>query len=69
MKIYHKHFKDSFISRPMQPQHWKRKLQPSPVFLPGKSHGQRSQADPLQSMGSQELDTTWQQNHHKQSQQ
>ena len=25
--------------------HWKRKWQPSPVFLPGKSHGQRSLAD------------------------
>ena len=22
--------------------HWKRKWQPTPVFLPGKSHGQRS---------------------------
>ena len=25
-----------------QPIHWGRKWQPSPVFLPGKSHGQRS---------------------------
>ena len=24
---------------------WRRKWQPSPVFLPGKSHGQRSLAD------------------------
>ena len=24
---------------------WKRKWQPAPVFLPGKSHGQRSLAD------------------------
>ena len=31
---------------------WKRKWQPSAVFLPGKSHGQRSLAR-VQSMGSQ----------------
>ena len=31
--------------------------QPTPVFLPGKSHGQRGLAG-LQSMGSQESDTT-----------
>ena len=24
---------------------WRRKWQPAPVFLPGKSHGQRSLAD------------------------
>ena len=24
--------------------HWRRKWQPTPVFLPGKSHGQRSLA-------------------------
>ena len=24
---------------------WRRKCQPTPVFLPGKSHGQRSLAD------------------------
>ena len=32
---------------------WKRKWQPTPVFLPGKSHGQRSLG--LQSMGSQRI--------------
>ena len=31
--------------------HWRRKWQPTPVFLPGESHGQRSLAG-LQSMGS-----------------
>ena len=31
---------------------WNRKWQPAPVFLPGKSHGQRSL------VGSQESDTT-----------
>ena len=30
---------------------WRRKWQPMPVFMPGKSHGQRSLV--LQSMGSQ----------------
>ena len=33
---------------------WRRKWQPTPVFLPGKSHGQRSLAG-LQSMGSQSI--------------
>ena len=33
---------------------WRRKWQPTPVFLPGKSHGQRSLAG---SMESQESDT------------
>ena len=28
---------------------------PTPVFLPGKSHGQRSQPGRLQSMGSQRI--------------
>ena len=37
---------------------WRRKWQPIPVFLPGKSHGQRSLA------GSQKSDTTQQLNHH-----
>ena len=31
---------------------WNRKWQPTPVFLPGKSHGQRKPGG-LQSMGSQ----------------
>ena len=34
---------------------WRRKLQPTPVFLPGKFHGQRS----LQSMGSQRVGHDW----------
>ena len=43
---------------------WRRKWQPTPVFLPGKSHGQKSQGG-VQSMGSQELDTTQGLNHHQ----
>ena len=35
---------------------WRRKWQPTPVFLPGESHGQ--ELSRLQSTGSQELDTT-----------
>jgi len=35
-------------------QRWRRKWKPTPVFLPGKSHGQRR----LQSMGSLRVDTT-----------
>ena len=35
---------------------WKRKRQPTPVFLPGKSHGQRSFTG-YRSMGSHELAT------------
>ena len=38
---------------------WRRKWQPTPVFLPGESHGQRSLAGySPQSIGSQELDKT-----------
>ena len=36
---------------------WKRKWQPTPVFLPGKSHKQRS-LERLQSMGSQRVSHT-----------
>ena len=36
---------------------WRTKWQPTPVFLPGESHGQRRLAG-LQSMGYQELDMT-----------
>ena len=36
---------------------WKRKWQPSPVFLPGKSHGQWSLAG-YSKLGCEELDTT-----------
>ena len=37
---------------------WRRKWQPTLVFLPGESHGQRSLAGYRQSMGSQESDVT-----------
>jgi len=41
---------------------WKRKWQPTPVFLPGKSHGQRNLAvtihNPCDAMASQKLDMT-----------
>ena len=36
---------------------WRRKWQPTPVFWPGKSHGQRSQAG-YNTYGPKELDTT-----------
>ena len=36
---------------------WRRKWQPTPVFLPGKSHGQRSLAD-YNPWGHKESDTT-----------
>ena len=36
---------------------WRRKWQPTPVFLPGKSHGQRSLAD-NSSLGHREADAT-----------
>ena len=32
---------------------WRRKWQPTPVFLPGESHGQRNLVGGLQSIGSQ----------------
>ena len=35
---------------------WRREWQPTPVFLPGKFHGQEPSG--LQSMGLQKLDTT-----------
>ena len=37
--------------------HWRRKWQPTPVFLPGKSHGQRSLAG-YSPWGPKELDMT-----------
>ena len=37
---------------------WRRKWQPTPVFLPGNSHGQRSLVG-LQSMGSQRVRNGW----------
>ena len=41
---------------------WRRKWQPSPVFLPGKSHGQRSLVD--YSPGDHKSHRTYQLNHH-----
>ena len=37
---------------------WSRKWKPTPVFLPGKFHGQRSLEGCMQSMGCKESDTT-----------
>ena len=37
---------------------WRRKRQPTPVFLPGKSHGQSSLVG-YRPWGRNELDTTW----------
>ena len=36
---------------------WRRKWQPTPVFLPGKFHGQRSLEGCMQSVGCKESDT------------
>ena len=38
---------------------WRRKWQPSPVFLPGESHGQRSLVG-YRPWGHKESDATWQ---------
>ena len=40
---------------------WRRKWQPTPVFLPGKSHGQRSVVgyNPLGSKSQIQLSTAW----------
>ena len=43
---------------------WRREQLPAPVFSPRESHGQRSLADYIQPMGSQESDTAWRLNHH-----
>ena len=43
--------------------HWRRKWQPTPVFLPGKPHGQRSM-EVYSPRGLEESDTTEQLNHH-----
>ena len=42
---------------------WNRKWQPTPVYLPGKSHGQEDPGS-LQPVGVQELDGTEQLNSH-----
>ena len=34
---------------------WRRKWQPTPAFLPGESHGQRSLVGYIQFMGSQRV--------------
>ena len=38
---------------------WSRKWQPTPVFLPGKSHGQRSLVGYIQSIGFQRVRFDW----------
>ena len=43
---------------------WKREWQPTPVFLPGKPHGQKSLAG-HSAWGLKELDTTELLNHHR----
>ena len=54
-------------SRPMVISHsdsWRRKWQPTPVLLPGKSHGQRS-LEGYSPWGHKESDTTERLNHHQ----
>ena len=43
---------------------WRRKWELTPAFLPGKSHGQRTLAGYIQSMGLRESDKTEWLNHH-----
>ena len=38
---------------------WRRKWQPTPVFLPGESHGRRSLVGYIQSTGSQRVGHNW----------
>ena len=38
---------------------WRGKWQPTPVFLPGKPHGQRNLVGYIQSMGSQRVGCDW----------
>ena len=38
---------------------WRRKWQPTPLLLPGKSHGRRSLLGYIQSMGSQRVGHDW----------
>ena len=40
---------------------WRRKWQPTPVFLPGASHGQRSLVS-YSPLGHKEIDMSWQLN-------
>ena len=51
-----------FIYLPPHADSWRRKWQPTPVFLPGESHGQRRLAD-YSPWGHKELDTTEQITH------
>ena len=44
---------------------WRRKWQPTPVFLPGKSHGQRRLVGYIIHGVAKELDTTCQLNNNK----
>ena len=44
-------------SIPVRKEHWRRKWQPTPVFLPAESHGQRSLVG-YGSWGCKESDTT-----------
>ena len=46
-----------FIYLPPHTDYWRRKWQPTPVFLPGESHGQRRLAD-YSPWGHKEMDTT-----------
>ena len=45
------------IVKKINPEYWRRKWQPTPVFLPGKSHGRRSLVG-YSPWGRKELDTT-----------
>ena len=47
----------NFIPGSVEKIPWRRKWQPTPVFLPGKSHGQRSLAG-YSPCGCNKLDTT-----------
>ena len=51
------------VSIPWVGKIWRREWQPIPVFLPGKSHGQRSLAGSIESMGSQRVGHDWAQKH------
>ena len=42
---------------------WRRRWQPTPVSLPGKSHGQRNRAGYTQFMGSQRVGYDWMTNY------
>ena len=42
---------------------WRRPWQPTPVFLPGESHGQRNLEDDVESMGLQRVGHEWAHTH------